>query len=387
MLIVLDGAGAGQMPDAAEYGDVGSNTLVNIAKATSGLSLGNMAELGLGRIVRIEGVDAVDSPRGCFGIMMEASRGKDTITGHWELAGVRLDRPFNTYPHGFPPAVMDEFERAIGRKTLGNKPASGTEIIEELGSEHLKTGYPIVYTSADSVFQVAAHQSKVPVPELYRMCEAARRILVGDNLVARVIARPFDGRPGSFWRTPGRKDFSVSPPTPTLLDCAKSQGRTVIGIGKIEDIFAGSGISKSVHTRSNAEAVQAIIGGLEGSMGEWDIMMANLVDFDMIYGHRNDPKGFARALEEFDGCLPSIMDNLSPDDMLVLTADHGCDPTTPSTDHSREYVPLLVYGKRLAAGVCLGVRDTFADVAESLADHLSLRCGRFGTSFMPLIRG
>lgn len=375
------------MPDAVEYGDVGSNTLVNIGKVTGGLSLCNMARLGLGRIVQIEGVKAVDRPQGSFGLMREASSGKDTITGHWELAGVRLDRPFKTYPHGFPQEVMGEFERAIGGKTLGNRAASGTEIIEELGEDHLKTGYPIVYTSADSVFQVAAHKSRVPLPELYRMCEAARRILVGDNLVARVIARPFAGRPGSFWRTPERKDFSVRPPAPTLLDCAVSQGKIVIGIGKIEDIFAGSGISKSVHTRSNAEAVKAIICGLEGTLGEWDILMANLVDFDMVYGHRNDPEGFARALEEFDKCLPSIVNGLAVDDMLVLTADHGCDPTTPSTDHSREYVPLLVYGQRLAAGVCLGVRETFADVAESASSHLALRCGRFGTSFMPLIQG
>ena len=382
---MLDGVGAGAMPDAAEYGDEGANTLGNVARAVGGLRLGNMAKIGLGRILPIEGVEVAAAPEGAFGIMMEASKGKDTITGHWELAGVRLDVPFKTYPHGFPHEVMDRFECAIGTKTLGNKAASGTEIIEELGEEHLKTGHPIVYTSADSVFQVAAHESKVPVAELYSMCEAARSILVGEHLVARVIARPFVGLPGQFKRTAGRRDFSVKPPMPTLLDCAKSAGRTVMGVGKIEDIFAGCGISRSVHTSSNSEAAEAILRALGGEMGPWDIIMANLVDFDMMYGHRNNPRGFAQALEDFDSKLPGLMDGLGFDDMLVLTADHGCDPTTPSTDHSRERVPLLVYGKRLLPGVDLGVRTTFADVAESVAGYLSLPCGGFGTSFMPLV--
>jgi len=385
VIIVLDGVGAGAMPDAAEYGDEGANTLGNVARAVGGLRLGNMAKIGLGRILPIEGVEVAAAPEGAFGIMMEASKGKDTITGHWELAGVRLDVPFKTYPHGFPHEVMDRFECAIGTKTLGNKAASGTEIIEELGEEHLKTGHPIVYTSADSVFQVAAHESKVPVAELYSMCEAARSILVGEHLVARVIARPFVGLPGQFKRTAGRRDFSVKPPMPTLLDCAKGDGRTVMGVGKIEDIFAGCGISRSVHTSSNSEAAEAILRALGGEMGPWDIIMANLVDFDMMYGHRNNPRGFAQALEDFDSKLPGLMDGLGFDDMLVLTADHGCDPTTPSTDHSRERVPLLVYGKRLLPGVDLGVRTTFADVAESVAGYLSLPCGGFGTSFMPLV--
>ncbi len=385
VIIVLDGVGAGAMPDAAEYGDAGSNTLANIARAAGGLRLDNMARMGLGRILPIDGVPAASAPEGSFGIMMEGSKGKDTITGHWELAGVRLDVPFNTYPHGFPREVMDRFEQLIGAGTLGNRAASGTEIIEELGEEHLRTGYPIVYTSADSVFQVAAHESKVPVADLYSMCEKARGILVGEHLVARVIARPFVGQPGRFKRTAGRRDFSVKPPAPTLLDCAKNSGRTVVGIGKIEDIFAGSGISRSVHTSLNSEAVEAIRGVLRGELGPWDIIMANLVDFDMVYGHRNNPGGFAQALEDFDGELPGLVDALGLDDMLVLTADHGCDPTTPSTDHSREYVPLLVYGKRLSRGTDLGLRKTFADVAESVAGYLSLPCGGFGTSFMPLV--
>ena len=375
------------MPDAAEYGDEGANTLANISRAVGGLSLSNMAKLGLSRILPIEGVHAVERPEGSFGLMMEASKGKDTITGHWELAGVRLDVPFRTYPLGFPREVMDQFERSIGTKTLGNKAASGTDIIEELGAEHLETGYPIVYTSADSVFQVAAHESKVPVPELYSMCQTARRILVCEYLVARVIARPFVGEPGRFRRTPERRDFSLKPPAPTLLDCAQGQGRTVVAVGKIEDIFAGCGITRSIHTFSNSEAIEAILRGLGGGLGAWDIIMANLVDFDMAYGHRNNPIGFAHALEEFDRRLPGLMSGLENDDMLILTADHGCDPTTPSTDHSREHVPLLVYGRRLKPGVSLGVRSTFADVAESVAGYLSLRCGAFGTSFMPLIRG
>lgn len=382
MIIVLDSAGAGELPDARSYGDEGSNTLGNMARALGGLSLPNMGGMGLGNITGIAGVPPVARATGSFGKMAEVSPGKDTTTGHWEMAGVVLDHPFPTYPHGFPPEVIRKFAGAIGRGVLGNKAASGTDIIMELGEEHLRTGFPIVYTSADSVFQVAAHTDVIPLAELYRICEVARAQLTGEHCVGRVIARPFTGSPGGFVRTPDRKDFSVSPPEPTLLDIAKAAGLPVFGIGKIEDIFAGHGLTGSVHTAGNTDGMAKTLDATRTVKS--GIIMVNMVDFDMLYGHRNDAEGYHAALREFDGWLPGLMAVLEPNDILFITADHGCDPTTPSTDHSREYVPLLVYGPGLVAGVDLGVRDCFSDLGATAADALGLKLNR-GRSFLARI--
>jgi phosphopentomutase len=386
VLVVLDGVGVGALPDAGEYGDEGSNTLVNTALQVGGLSLPNLARLGLGRLAMIAGVPPAEHPAGAFGTMAEASAGKDTITGHWELMGLWLDKPFRTYPRGFPDEIISALEREIGRRTLGNKPASGTEIIKELGELHMKTGSPIVYTSADSVLQIAAHEEIVPVQELYRTCEIARGMLVGDHLVARVIARPFEGRPGEFRRTARRKDFAVEPRGRTALDCAVKRGLCVRGIGKIQDIFAGRGVTESVHTDGNAQGIGAIQSGLVEQAAAWDIMFTNLVDFDMLYGHRNDVPGMARALEEFDRSLPRIVALMREDDILIITADHGCDPTTESTDHSREYVPLLVFGQHVIPGTHLGVRPSFSDVGRTMLDHMGVVCEIRGMSFLPQLR-
>lgn len=365
MLVVLDGAGVGALPDAARYGDAGSNTLGNLAEKVGGLDLPHLERLGLGNIAPIKGVPPAANPAAAWGKMAERSPGKDTTTGHWELAGVVLDRPFPVYPQGFPPEVIDTFEARIGRRVLGNKPASGTAVIEELGAEHLRTGCPIVYTSADSVFQIAAHEEVIPVEELYRMCRIAREILTGEHAVARVIARPFTGRPGSFRRTERRHDFSLPPPRPTVLEALVSRGYAVVGVGKIQDIFAGRGVTRSIPVKNNPDNIQKTIAAVrEMAPG---LVFTNLVDFDTLYGHRNDPDGFARALKEFDSALPELMGAVAADGMLFITADHGCDPTTPSTDHSREYVPLLVWGPRLAGGVPLGTRATFADVGATIA--------------------
>jgi phosphopentomutase len=313
--------------------------------------------------------------------MAELSKGKDTTTGHWELSGIITSTPFPLYPHGFPPEIIRPFEESIGRDILGNSVASGTEIIERLGAEHLRTGKPIVYTSADSVFQIAAHENVVPIGELYRWCEIARGILTGPHAVARVIARPFVGEHGDFTRTPRRKDFSLSPPEETLLDIVKDSCKEVIAIGKIEDIFAGRGVTTSVHPTDNAAVTVETIRAAESGRGA--LIFSNLVDFDMRYGHRNDPQGYANALQEFDADLPRLLNALKPTDMLIITADHGCDPTTPSTDHTREYVPLLVTGPGLKSGVDLGVRQTFADVAATVAEWLDLRMPKVGQSFLP----
>ena len=383
IVIVLDSLGIGELPDAADYGDAGSNTLVHIAEAVGGLHLPNLAAMGLGNIEYVDGVGPVQSPRACYGKMAELSHGKDTTTGHWEIMGVVTDHPFPVYPIGFPPEVVGEFESRIGRRVLGNKVASGTEIIEELGAEHLRTGRPIVYTSADSVFQIACHEEIIPVDELYEMCRAARRILVPPDNVQRVIARPFVGEPDAFVRTRRRRDFSVVPPRETLLDLIVKTSGQVIAIGKIEDIFAHRGISAALHTTTNADGIQATIASI--TEGQGTLIFTNLVDCDMLYGHRNDPHGYARALEEFDSALPEITSAMKEADMLVITADHGCDPTTPSTDHSREYVPLLVYGRRLNSGVDLGVRSTFCDVAATLADLLHVPGVVCGSTFGPQI--
>lgn len=379
ILIVLDSVGIGALPDAGAYGDAGSNTLVNTAQAVGGLKLPNLGRLGLGNIASIKGVPPQDSPAGAYGKMAERSAGKDTTTGHWELSGVILEKPFPVYPHGFPPEIIKSFEESIGRKTLGNKAASGTAIIEELGEEHIKTGYPIVYTSADSVFQIAAHEEIIPLEELYNMCRLARKLLTGEHAVGRVIARPFAGSPGNFQRTANRHDFSLQPPGDTILNLLDSSGCRVQAVGKIEDIFAGQGITEAVHTSGNQDGMEKTLELIRRPGGGF--IFANLVDFDMVYGHRNNPEGYAGALEEFDRRLPDFLAALRDDDMLIITADHGCDPTTSSTDHSREYVPLLVYGRLLHPGVNLGVRETFSDIAATLAEIFGVKIGA-GKSFL-----
>jgi len=378
ILFVLDGVGIGELPDAADYGDEGSNTLANMAKAVGGLNLPNLQRMGLGNIERIEGVPPAEKPIACYGKMREVSAGKDTTTGHWEIAGVIREKPFPTYPNGFPPEIIEAFEKAIGRKVLGNKPASGTAIIEELGEEHLRTGYPIVYTSADSVFQIAAHEEIVPVEQLYEWCRIAREILRGEHEVARVIARPFIGTPGNFKRTPRRRDFSVPPTYPTLLDALTEAGLKVVTVGKIDDIFAGRGVTFAIHTSDNRDGMQQV--ETLTVQGDFDFLWCTLVDFDTVYGHRNNPQGFAQALKEFDEWLGNFLPKLMGGDLLIITADHGNDPTTPSTDHSREYVPLLIWTPSLKEGKPLGVRQTFADVAATIADWLKVEWRGAGKS-------
>lgn len=379
IIVVLDGVGAGELPDAALYGDAGSNTLVNTARAVGGLKLPTMGSLGLGNIQPLQGVPPAAVPRGCYGRMREASPGKDSVTGHWEMMGIVLERPFPTYPHGFPPEVMEPFEAAIGARTLGNYPASGTEIIQRLGEEHLRTGYPIVYTSADSVFQVAAHEKVIPVARLYEICEIARGLLTGEHAVGRVIARPFAGEPGAFKRTEHRKDFPLTPP-PTTLDALAGAEKSAHAIGKIWEFFNGRGIATWDPTTNNAAHTAAVIEAVRSR--ECALIFANLEDFDMLYGHRNDPRGFADALEAFDSALPAILDALRPADLLLLTNDHGNDPTTPSTDHSREHAFLLAYGPALPGGRDLGVRATFADISATVREIFALPAGEHGSSFL-----
>ena len=383
ILIVMDSVGVGALPDAADYGDAGSNTLAHVAEAVGGLDLPNLAALGLDHLPSLSRGGAGGEVIGCFGRMAELSRGKDTDTGHWEMMGIITERPFPTYPDGFPADLIAEFERRIGSKTIGNKAASGTVIIEELGEEHLRNGYPIIYTSADSVLQIACHEDIIPIEKLYEMCEIARNLLTYPHHVQRVIARPFVGRPGSFVRTGSRKDFSLPPPQDTLLDLIARSGREVIGIGKINDIFSGRGITASNHTTNNQDSIEATIAAI--SSGQGTLIFTNLVDFDMLYGHRNDPIGYAQALRDFDAAIPRITAAMSDTDLLIITADHGCDPTTPSTDHSREYVPLLAYGKRLAHGVDLGERSSFSDIAATLAEIFGIVGITCGTSFRDLL--
>jgi len=379
ILIVLDSVGCGELPDAHLFGDVGSDTLGNTARAVGGLNLPHFQQLGLGNIHDILGVPPAEQPLAAYGRMAERSPAKDTTLGHWEIAGLITPTPFPTYPQGFPDALMAEFEQRIGRQTLGNYPASGTVIIEELGPEHLRSGRPIVYTSGDSVFQIAAHEGVVPVEQLYQMCRTAREMLQGEHNVGRVIARPFVGEPGAFQRTDRRRDFSAPPSGPTVLDRILEAGQRVWAVGKIEDIFAGQGISDAVHTHDNMDGVQQTLAVMhEAAPG---LIFVNLVDFDMRFGHRNNPQGYAAALEAVDTRLPELMGALREDDALVFTADHGCDPTTASTDHSREYVPLLVYGAAIRSGVDLGTRGTFADLGATVAEWLSVEAPPAGTSF------
>ena len=381
--IVLDSVGIGELPDAAEYEDTGRNTLGHIAKSRP-LALPNLVRLGLANIAPLDHLAPPASPEGCYGKGATHSPGKDTTTGHWEMAGIWLSQAFPVYKQGFPRELIERFERAIGRKTIGNKPASGTEIIKELGEEHVRTGFPIVYTSGDSVFQIAAHEDVIPINELYRMCEIARKLLDGPHKVGRVIARPFTGTPWNFRRTERRHDYAVEPPHPMLMDVLVERRVPIFGIGKIQDIYNGRGIERYVTTRNNTDGMQK----LHATLGEQKtgLVFANLVDFDMLYGHRKDVEGFANSLEEFDVLLAPLLRAMAPRDLLMITADHGCDPDPawPTTDHSREYVPIVTYSPGGRHAVSLGVRDTLADMGQTIAENFGGTIPH-GKSFLPLI--
>ncbi len=379
IVVVLDGVGAGANPDAHAYGDDGASSLEHCAQAIGGLELPNLGQIGLGNITPILGTPPNEHARGSYGRMAEAAAGKDSTTGHWEMMGVVLRRPLPTYPRGFPDELVEQFEHAIGRKVLGNKPASGTEIIKELGEEHLRTARPILYTSADSVFQLAAHQEVIPLAELYRMCEIARAMLTGENAVGRVIARPFIGTPGKFTRTEHRRDFSLAPLDTTLLDVLKDSGKEVIGIGKIEDLFAGRGLTQCDHTETNRDSMAATLRWLERDFT--GLLFVNLVEFDMLWGHRRDSQGYAQALRDVDAWFGQVQRVMQQDDAIFFTADHGVDPTYRGTDHTREHVPLLAYGEPVRAGVDLGVRSTFADLGQALAQAFHVEPLAAGTSF------
>jgi phosphopentomutase len=381
ILIVLDSVGVGGLPDARDYNDEGANTLGNLYRARGHLTVPNLTQLGLGKLVDV-GATATE-PSGCYGKMAERSASKDTTSGHWEIAGIMVERPFPTYPAGFPQALITEFERLIGTKTLGNCPASGTKIINRLGREHLATGCPIVYTSADSVFQIAAHEQIVPLETLYEYSRIARKLLTGEHAVGRVIARPFRGLDQRFERNnAGRKDYSLPPPEPTLLDHLKDRGRFVAGVGKIGDIFSHRGLTEEIHTRDNMDGVDKTIATMHKYRSQGGLIFTNLVDFDMLYGHRRNVEGYAAALEAFDRRLPQLRDAMAADDILIITADHGCDPTHKRhTDHTREYVPLLVCGKSVKHNIDLGTRETVADCGQTIADLLDAGALRHGHSF------
>lgn len=381
ILIVLDSVGVGALEDAQLYGDEGSNTLSNTAKAVGGIAFDTLKKFGIGNITTIEGTLPVEKPLASYGKAKEMSKGKDTTTGHWEISGVILEKAFKTFPNGFPKDLIAEFENRIGKKVLGNKVASGTEIIKELGEEHIKTGFPIVYTSADSVFQIAAHEEVIKIDELYEICKIARELLVGDYAVARVIARPFIGNnKDDFKRTYNRKDFSMKPPYKTMLNFLQERGLAVVGIGKIHDIFDGDGLTQSIHTEGNVDGVDKTIEAMKNVSD--GLIFTNLVDYDMLYGHRNDPFGYAKALLDFDKRLPEIVDNLKKDDILIITADHGCDPTTPSTDHSREHIPILVYGENVKKGINLGIRESFSDIGKTICEYFGCYEMKNGKSFL-----
>jgi len=384
-LIVLDGAGIGEMPDAADWGDAGSDTFGHIMESRQ-LRLSNLQRYGLANIRPLQGLPSLEHAEGSYGRCALRSNGKDTTTGHWEMAGVWLDRAFPVYKNGFPKELIEEFEKLIGRKTIGNKPASGTEIIKELGEEHVRTGKPIVYTSGDSVFQIATHEDIVPITELYRMCEIARKLLVGPHRVGRVIARPFTGTLGNFVRTTRRHDYAVDPPKPMLMDVLAECKVRVFGIGKIHDIYNGRGVEEYVTTKGNADGMEKLTAAVGDRKS--GLVFANLVDFDMLYGHRKDVEGFAKSLEEFDRMLGDFLPLLSLSDLLMITADHGCDPDPrwPTTDHSREYVPILAYSNASGAGVNLGVRDTLADMGQTIAENFGTEIPH-GTSFLRQITG
>ncbi len=379
ILVVLDGVGAGANPDARTYGDDGASSLEHCAQAVGGLELHNLGRIGLGNITPILGTPPAENALGSYGRMVEKAAGKDSTTGHWEMTGLVLHKPFPTYPHGFPASLVKQFEKAIGREVLGNKAASGTEIIKELGEEHLRTGRPILYTSADSVFQLAAHQDVIPLEELYNMCRIARGMLTGEHAVGRVIARPFTGTPGNFTRTEHRRDFSLPPVGTTLLDVLKDGGKEVIGIGKIEDLFAGRGLTRRDHTETNKDGMAATLRWLERDFT--GLLFVNLVEFDMLWGHRRDSQGYAQALRDVDKWFARVQKVMRSEDAIFFAADHGNDPTYRGSDHTREQVPLLAYGQPVRAGVNLGTRSTFADLGQTVAQAFDVSPLVAGTSF------
>ena len=378
--IVIDSVGIGALPDSEKFGDKGVNTLGNIVKEFPDIKIPNLRKLGLGNIEGADFIESIDNPIGSFGKCSEVSQGKDTTTGHWEMTGVLVETPFKTFENGFPKEIIDEFERQIGRKVVANKPASGTAILDEYGEHHMKTGDIIVYTSADSVFQIAAHEEVVSLDELYKMCEVARKIMMGDNAVARIIARPFLGeKAGSFTRTSNRRDYSLNPFEPTVLDNIKESGLDVIAVGKIEDIFNGQGITEAIHTKDNMHGVDETINYIKKD--NKGLIFTNLVDFDSKYGHRRDTKGYKEALEEFDARIPEILSVMNDNDILIINSDHGNDPTYKGTDHTREYIPVLIYGKQVKDGVNLGIRGSFADIGATVTDILDVKMPRNGISF------
>ncbi len=377
--MIIDSVGIGALPDSEKFGDIDVNTLGNIVKKYKDIKLPNMINMGLSNIDGIDSLNSIESPIGAFGRASEVSKGKDTTTGHWEMTGVLVETPFKTYENGFPKEIIDEFERRTNRKVIGNKPASGTAILDELGEQQMKTGEVIVYTSADSVFQIAAHEEIIPLEELYKMCEIAREIMMGDNAVARIIERPFIGQPGAFERTSNRRDYSLSPFEDTVLDTIKKSDLDVIGVGKIEDIFNKQGITEAIHTKDNMDGVDQTINYIKKE--NKGLIFTNLVDFDSKYGHRRDVEGYKNALEEFDARIPEIIDNMKDDDILIINSDHGNDPTYKGTDHTREYIPILVYGKNVVNGLNLGTRKTFADIGATVADILNVELPKNGTSF------
>ncbi len=380
-LVVMDSVGIGEAPDAAEFGDVNVDTFGHIARENGGLNMPNMAKLGLSNIREIEGVPVAEQPLAYYTKMQEASRGKDTMTGHWEIMGLYIDTPFRVFPDGFPDELIQRIEEKTGRKVIGNKPASGTEIIDELGEEHVKTGALIIYTSADSVLQIAAHEEVVPLKELYEICEFCREITLDDPyMLGRIIARPFVGEPGNFSRTSNRHDYALKPFGPTTMNALQDAGLDVIAIGKISDIYDGEGVTESIRTKSNMDGMDKLVE--VAAKPFHGLSFLNLVDFDALFGHRRDPKGYAEALEEYDARLPEVFEQMNDDDLLIITADHGNDPTYTGTDHTREYVPLLVYSKRFAnGGKELPLRTTFADIAATVAENFGVKMPEYGTSF------
>ncbi len=384
LIVVMDSMGCGAMDDAHLYGDAGCDTIGHISQEVGGLKVPNLQSMGLGNIHQIKGVEPAVNPKAFYSRLREKSNGKDTTTGHWEIAGIITEKAFPTYPNGFPTEIMEPFEKQTGKQTIGNYPASGTKIIDDLGEEHVKTGKLIVYTSADSVFQIAAHEEVVPIDELYRYCEIAREILVGEHPVSRVIARPFLGTPGNFYRTEHRKDFALSPPGDTMLDLISRAGMQSTGIGKIEDIFCHMGLTNSYHTTNNHDGMECIERVLKEDTRK-GLIFANLVDFDMLYGHRRDPRGYADAIEAFDAFLPRITAAMQQGDSLIITADHGCDPTFKGSDHTREHVPLLWYMKGTAGGH-LGTRNSFADISATILDMFAIPSNLAGDSFSEKIK-
>jgi phosphopentomutase len=381
ILLILDACGVGELPDAGDYNDIGASTIPNIARELGGLNMPNCGQLGLGNIVPLVGIPPIETAKACWGKMAEKSSGKDSTSGHWEIAGIVLNKPFPMYPKGFPPQLVSDFEKAANIKTIGNSPASGTEIIAQLGKEHLQTGKIILYTSADSVFQLAAHEDIIPLKRLYEICQIARDLLQGEHAVGRVIARPFIGKPGNFERTSARKDFSIAPPSNTILDLLLKNKIPTISIGKIGDLFAHQGFIKYVKTINNMDVIDKLLDEIK--LSNSGLLFANLVDFDMLWGHRNDTESFGLGLEKFDQKLPEILKLLNERDLLIITADHGCDPTLKhSTDHTREYVPLLAYNIRIKKGISLGIRESFSDIGQTVAEIFNISNNLPGKSFL-----